>query len=125
MRKINPEKYVDMFGIFCCIIINLILVVVGVLIIGNAIKNAQIPEKETISMEQYCVVEDKYTKTVMIGKTPSVKHCIAVYVTDSVDLKDTIVVPNSIYNEIEVGMEIKCVITYTEDELVNIEFVSQ
>lgn len=116
-------KYTEI-GYKACVLAATFLILSSAVFMWDLIKNsiAARENRENVqAIEQYCVVEEKYTTSHFVGKVHTVRHCIDVYVSDAEELKDTITIPSSFYNEIEPGMEIKCIVTYTEDELVNIE----
>ena len=80
-----------------------------------------IEKTQTEQVEQYCYIDAKYTKTHLINKVATKTYYIDVHVTDAPELTHSITIPASAYNEIEEGMEVKCILYYTDEKLVDIE----
>lgn len=98
--------------------ISILIVWIGGFVI---LKQDAIKELSATQTEQYCTIEDKYTRTAIIGKVSTTRHYIDVYVTDAKEIADTITIPGSLYDELEIGNEIKCVLFYNDKELIKIE----
>lgn len=90
-------------------------------IIGASVFVTIKDEMTSNQTEQYCVIDDKYSKRTIVGTASTKKYCIDVHVTDNEELTDTITVPYELYEAVEVGDEVKCVLFYTDDKLVKIE----
>lgn len=101
-----------------------IVLIIMALLIGFCayrIVDKEIEKANSKQVEQYCVVEDKYTKSVLIGKVVTRRYVLDVSVIDAEELKDSVMVSSDVYNQIEKGTEIKCILYYTNDKLVDIE----
>lgn len=97
-----------------------VLIAVMLLLLITSIEE----KKPVMETEVVCVVENKSTHVVMAGKAAIRKYTIDVRVLDAdKTMEDTIYISSTMYDIIQIGDEVKCILYYTEDEMQKIELI--
>lgn len=111
------ENIIDIF----MKLIALLLAVYLVIFLVNTAEDEYL-KKTTSQIETYCTVTDKEKHSVYTGKVMVHRYTLDLLISDADrEEKDTVTVTAAIYNDVEIGDEIKCIVFYKDEKLIKIE----
>ena len=114
IMKESSENY-GLVTLICCTLI----VATAILCCAPTV----IKERKATSIEQYCVVQNKY-RTTGLGRGACTTNCyLDVYIKSTDEIHKGVRVSRSIYNGIEIGNEVKGLVYYYGDEFLKIEII--
>lgn len=101
-------------------VVLLILIIIPIIVVSNYIVSQQRIKSDSKQVQVFADVTDKYSKSVMAGKTPVKQYFAKVRLKED-KTEYQIRLSSNEYSSIEIGNEVYCTLYYTKDEIVSVE----
>ena len=101
-------------------VVLLILIIIPIIVVSNYIVSQQRIKSDSKQVQVFADVTDKYSKSVMVGKTPVKQYFAKVRLKED-KTEYQIRLSSNEYSSIEIGNEVYCTLYYTKDEIVSVE----
>lgn len=104
-------------------VVLLILIIIPIIGVSRSIVSQQRIKSESKQVQVFADVTDKYSRSVMAGKTPVKQYFVKVRLKED-KTEYQIQLSSNEYSSIEIGNEVYCTLYYTKDEIVSVELAS-
>ena len=121
LKERIKEKMKEFFKQYSVVL--LILIIIPIIGVSRSIVSQQRIKSESKQVQVFADVTDKYSRSVMAGKTPVKQYFVKVRLKED-KTEYQIQLSSNEYSSIEIGNEVYCTLYYTKDEIVSVELAS-